>query len=911
MGKLDAKAEEKIATVEMSVINNYENKINNIKILGRIPQTDNIDPETGENLGSNFNTMINEFILLKNFNVNYKVYYSTNKAATADLTNTDNGWSNSISDGSIKSYLIELIDYEMNTGDILSMQYKIRIPGDLDYNKSVYTNYVVYFDNVKSTETIKDKQIATKVGLSTGEGPQLEVAIRSDLAVDQEVQEGNSITYTASVRNTGNTTVYNVTLSGNVPEGTIYTYYEGKEGTEDPVTKLHDASKKEYSETFEKIEPGETKTIQYEVEADTLYKETEKTIIARAIATVENYEAEFSSTSISNKIVKGYLNVNMGIQPSINVKKEGQEITYITTITNPNMEEKEDIVVTTTLPDGLTFVSATNNGIYNEETRIVTWNIGNIGGAGTRIVTLKVKINEMQYGQTKKEITNSMTVTTKDREIKTNEVSFTVIRPVLTITQTSSTPEKVTLGDTIEYNVTIKNIGETNVSNITIRDYMPEGLLYRGATYIVDGQTYESWIGNTDATINISLLKAGETAEITIKALVENAEENKVERKITNIVELTAEDITRIGSNEVTHTIVEKTVTDDPSVQEPVEGTYKISGLVWFDSNGNGKRDDDESTFADIPVMLVDSTTGQIVKDSITEVSKQQNTNESGIYTFANIQPGKYMVVFFYDTENYGVTKYKQDGVIDTKNSDAVAMEVTLNGNTTTAAVANSIEIRDSNITNIDLGLIKNAQFDLKLDKSVSKIIVNNSKGTKEYSYNNAKLAKVDLQEKTVEGSIVLIEYKIKVTNEGEVAGYAKKIVDYIPSDMTFSSELNQDWYVGESGNAYNASLANTLINPGETKELTITLTKKMTTENTGTINNVAEIYEDSNDYGIKDIDSTPANKVQSEDDISSADVIIGIKTGETYVYITITFISIIILGIGIYFINKKVLKKM
>lgn len=208
------------------------------------------------------------------------------------------------------------------------------------------------------------------------------------------------------------------------------------------------------------------------------------------------------------------------------------------------------------------------------------------------------------------------------------------------------------------------------------------------------------------------------------------------------------------------------------------------------------------------------------------------------------------------------------------------------------------------------MGLIKNPKFDLKLDKTVSKITVNNSNGTKTYEYNNEKLAKVDIKDKDLSSSTVIIEYKIKVTNEGEVAGYVKKIVDYIPNGMKFNSELNPEWYIADSGNAFNASLANTLIKPGETKEVTLVLTRKMTDENTGTVNNIAEIYEASNDLGLQDIDSTVANKVQTEDDYSSADVIIGVRTGEVYIYIMITLTSIIILGVGIYLINKKVLGK-
>lgn len=833
------------------------------------------------------------------------------KKQLGDITNPANGWTQSLENiSNAKLYLIEFTNYEMQTGDMVSFEYKVRIPENLEYDKTVCTNYVVYFDNVKEKETIKDKAISSKVILSTGEGPHLEMAIKNNMGANQEIQEGSNIQYTVSIKNTGNTTVNNITVSANIPDGTIYTYYEGYEGTEDPLRKEYDSTKKEYSEIIKELKPNEIKMIQYNVEVDTLNKVNEKTIEVTAKANVENYDSQFTSQTIANKIVEGYLKLEMEAQGAYGPKKEGQVISYITTVRNANMQTKENVVVTNTLPEGVSFVEAGNDGVYNEETNTVTWNVGTIGGKGTRYARVDVKINEMKNGQTKKEITNSMTVKTSEKELQTNQVSFTVYRPVLAVTQKSDTSQKVVAGDTIEYNVTIRNLGETAINQVVVKDYMPEGLKYRGATYIVDGKTYESWIGNIDATINIPTIKAGDTVDIKILALVEDVEENRKERKITNIVEVTANDITKIGSNEVSHTIVEKAVTNDPSVEEPVTGTYKISGKVWLDKNGDGKRDDEEQSFEGIKVMLVDATTGKIVKDQVTGINKEQNTNESGIYTFSNLQPGKYLAVFYYDTENYTVTKYKASGVMDNKNSDAIAMNVTLNGKTSMAAVANSIEIQNSDVTNIDVGLILKAKFDLKLDKTVSKIIVNNSNKVKEYKYNDVKFAKVDLKDNQVFETTIIVEYKIKVTNEGEVPGYAKKIVDYIPSDMTFSSELNEEWYIGESKNAYNASLANTLINPGETKEVILVLTKKMTDDNTGTINNVAEIYEASNDYGLQDVDSIVANKVQEEDDYSSADVVIGIKTGEKYVYIAITLISIAILGIGIYFINKKVLRR-
>ena len=159
-------------------------------------------------------------------------------------------------------------------------------------------------------------------------------------------------------------------------------------------------------------------------------------------------------------------------------------------------------------------------------------------------------------------------------------------------------------------------------------------------------------------------------------------------------------------------------------------------------------------------------------------------------------------------------------------------------------------------------------------------------------------------------GSNITVEYKISVTNEGEVAGKVGKIVDYIPKDMTFSSEINNEWYKDRDGNVYTEEFANEVINPGETKEVTLVLTKVLKEETTELTNNTAEIAESYNTLGLEDIDSTAGNKSQKEDDLSSADMIITIKTGAG-VYIGIVFGVMFLLAMvvgGIYIIKRKVL---
>ncbi len=911
VGKLETKTETKNATVTMNVINNYADTIKNISILGRIPFEGNKNTATGEDLGSNLTTTLNKVITSTGIDANkVTIYYTINPNATKDLNNAENGWTTSIDNiQNIKSYLIVLNDYEMPTGEVLEFSYGIAIPENLKHNLSTYAIYTVYFDNTKEG-TKSESVTATKVGLTTGQGPELEISMTSDVENGKEVEEGQLIKYTISVKNVGKSLAENVKVTGSVPDEVIYAYYTGEEGSIDPVKINYDRNVKEYSETIQSINVGETKTVEYYVEVGELKSENNQLVISSQ-ARVEGFDTTFTSNEVKNKIEEGYLKAEQKLElvDSTYSRAEGDTIGYIIKLTNVNSKEKRNTVVTCTLPEGVSFKEATKNGNYDKTTNTVIWNVGTIEAYESVMMILRVTVNKLPAEQNEKNITNEVVIKTDDRQLATNKQTVQVKKPALSISQNNTTDKKIAVGEIIKYNIVVKNIGAGTASSIKILDKLPEELTYQGVEYIINGQKYESKIGGSEVTISIPALGAGQTIEVTISAKVKDFEGS--EKQIKNVARVLADNISEITSNEVTNTIIKIADTsDDPTIEKPIEGRKAISGLAWLDSNGNGARDDNEHTLGGISVVLINSEDGKIVTDIETGKNKMLETNENGEYTFANLKPGKYMVVFLYDSANYALTTYKKEGVNSDKNSDVVSMKINLYNQIRVAGVSDKLELNGETITNIDMGLTVNPQFDLKLDKVITKITATNSEGTKTYDYDDAKLAKLDLSEKTINGTNIIIEYKIRITNEGGVAGYAKKIVDYLPKDVKFSSELNKDWYTSENGNVYNSSLANTLIQPGEKKELTLILTKKMTGENTGLINNNAEIYESYNDLGINDIDSTPANKVQSEDDISSADAMIGVRTGEAYVYITITVISIAILGIGIYLINKKVLRR-
>ena len=118
-----------------------------------------------------------------------------------------------------------------------------------------------------------------------------------------------------------------------------------------------------------------------------------------------------------------------------------------------------------------------------------------------------------------------------------------------------------------------------------------------------------------------------------------------------------------------------------------------------------------------------------------------------------------------------------------------------------------------------------------------------------------------------------------------------------MPKELEFSTELNNSWYKGNDGNLYTEAFADNSIAVGESKTIKLVLTKTMTDTNTGIVNNQAEIAEDYNKAGVSDKDSTPNDKNQKDDDMSSADLIIGVQTGNTLIYISL-LITIILAGI-------------
>ena len=213
-----------------------------------------------------------------------------------------------------------------------------------------------------------------------------------------------------------------------------------------------------------------------------------------------------------------------------------------------------------------------------------------------------------------------------------------------------------------------------------------------------------------------------------------------------------------------------------------------------------------------------------------------------------------------------------------------------------------------------DKEYIKLTYFDLALRKWVTEaIVIEDGKETVTQTGHTAEMdpepvVKVELYRKDINDVIVKFRYKIRVTNEGDIAGYAKEITDYVPEGLRFVAEDNPGW-TDEGNNVISTRLLeNTLLQPGESAEVEVVLTWINSEDNMGQMTNTAEISEDYNDKGVPDRDSTPDNQVPGEDDIDDAPVLLSIETGQQRIYFVLGLTTLGTLAGGLVLIKKFVI---
>ncbi|MEI6085090.1 MAG: OmcB family cysteine-rich outer membrane protein [Verrucomicrobiota bacterium] len=171
--------------------------------------------------------------------------------------------------------------------------------------------------------------------------------------------------------------------------------------------------------------------------------------------------------------------------------KLGSQLTYNIVVKNTGNADAEDVIVTDTVPDGLS--SATGQ-------KTLTYNIGTLLAGQSKEIPVALKA-----AATGKHC-NAASVATSNAGTAKDDACTTIVKPALAITKTG-TKEQL-LGRNAAYEIVVSNTGDTALTGVSVVDTAP------AETKIVSA-TGASVVGNT-ATWNLSELKVGEKKSFAV-----------------------------------------------------------------------------------------------------------------------------------------------------------------------------------------------------------------------------------------------------------------------------------------------------------------------------------------------------------------------------------------------------------
>lgn len=194
-----------------------------------------------------------------------------------------------------------------------------------------------------------------------------------------------------------------------------------------------------------------------------------------------------------------------------------------------------------------------------------------------------------------------------------------------------------------------------------------------------------------------------------------------------------------------------------------------------------------------------------------------------------------------------------------------------------------------------------NKKFDLSSEKYITNVTIkyNDTNEVDNRTISNKhSITKFDVKENRLKYLELTLEYKIVVTNVGNKEGTLNSIVDRIPNGLYMNVNENKGWSLYNNVATY--SMKNTILQPGETKEVTIVLHYNGSSEATGKFINYASFEADG------EIDS---DNIENTNNLAKATFILSIKTGqEIIIYPLLTFSALAIIGLGVAGIKKYVL---
>ena len=378
---------------------------------------------------------------------------------------------------------------------------------------------VVGYGNVTNSLVVGNKTAGVNVTVPE---------IIPDKTVDNEIPNfGDNVTYTVKVTNDGIGDANNVVITDVLDKGLKFLNatgnftYDEKTGI---ITWTVDLAK------------GETKTFNVNV-----------TVLGYGV--LPNTVAVGNKTAVRNITVPEIITVKEVNSSDIHI---GDEITYTITVSNSGKINATNVVIRDILPEGLKFINASNGGVYDPVTGIITW-ILNITANSTVDLTVDVCVNKSGN------ITNTVNVGNKTSNctIESGDIVDLEIHIV-------ADKSEIYVGDNIVYTVTVINNGPSDAINTIANILIPNALSI--LSYNATKGTFDITSGNW----SIGNLTNGEKVVLTFVAKALNEGNSTV---YVNVTSETFEVIMENNYDNVTVKVLKKAAPIGPDKQVHPDGS--------------------------------------------------------------------------------------------------------------------------------------------------------------------------------------------------------------------------------------------------------------------------------------------------------------------------------------------------
>ncbi|UCB43247.1 MAG: DUF11 domain-containing protein, partial [Dehalococcoidales bacterium] len=191
---------------------------------------------------------------------------------------------------------------------------------------------------------------------------------------------------------------------------------------------------------------------------------------------------------------------------------------YTVVVTNNGPSDASGVVVTDTLPAGVSYVSAAGSqGTVGHVRGVVTWNVGELASGASATLTIVVTVDSDTEGT----ITNTASVDGDDTD--PNETNNTASEDTVVNTETdlsitkSDSPDPAIVTEELTYTVTVTNNGPSDASGVVVTDTLPAGVTFGSASVTAGADpTHTAGV----VTWNVGELGSGATATLTIVVTV-------------------------------------------------------------------------------------------------------------------------------------------------------------------------------------------------------------------------------------------------------------------------------------------------------------------------------------------------------------------------------------------------------